>query len=114
MNLAYVTTYDPRDVKNWSGLGSFIARSLTSAGASVELLGPLPQPRSVVLLARRALHRFILPGDYLWERSPSAAHHYARLINQRLDSIEAEFVLSPGTIPVAMLDIDKPFVFWTD
>lgn len=114
MRIGYATTYDPRDVNNWSGLGLFIARSLAASGLEMEFLGPLSHPRSLSLLAKRAFHRLVGGGDYLWERSTPVGRSYAREIARRLRSIEIDAVLSPGSIPVAFLDIPQPLVFWTD
>lgn len=114
VKIGYVTTYDAQDINNWSGLGFFIAGSLAASGVDVEFVGPLPRPQSLPLLARRSFHRFLARGTYLWERSASVGRHYAREIVSRLESLEIDAVLSPGTIPVALLDISQPVVFWTD
>jgi glycosyltransferase involved in cell wall biosynthesis len=114
VKIGYITTYDPHDVNNWSGLGFFIGQSLIESGLELEFLGPLTRPRSFPLLAKRAFHRLLVDDDYLWERSTSVGRSYAREIVRRLQSIEIDAVFSPGSIPVALLDVPQPVVFWTD
>src|SRR5258705_5012927 len=114
VKVGYVTTYDPTDIDNWSGLGVVIGQSLVASGLEVEFLGPLEDPRSLPLFAKRALHRFIVGGDYLWERSAIVGRAYAGEIARRLRSIEIDAVLIPGSIPVAFLAIPQPVAFWTD
>jgi glycosyltransferase involved in cell wall biosynthesis len=112
--VAYFSTYDSRDVNNWSGLGYFIARALREAGLSVEELGPLSRPRSPAITAKRALHRYFLRGSYLPEREALVGREYARQIEVLLSRMEADVVLSPGTVPIAYLDARQPVVFWAD
>jgi glycosyltransferase involved in cell wall biosynthesis len=114
VRVGYFSTYDSRDVNNWSGLGYFIRRSLSEAGLSVEELGPLARPRSAAITAKRVLHRYFLSGSYLPEREALVGRQYARQIEVLLSRTDTDVVFSPGTIPIAYLDVQQPVAFWAD
>ncbi|HEX9378948.1 MAG TPA: glycosyltransferase family 4 protein [Gaiellaceae bacterium] len=114
MRVGYVTTYDSRDVKNWSGLGYFVRRCLERAGCVVEPLGPLAMANSPVIAGRRVLHRYMGRRTYLPERDPLVGRSYAHQVEKLVASANVDLVFSPGTIPIAYIDVPHPLVFWTD
>jgi glycosyltransferase involved in cell wall biosynthesis len=114
VRVAYVTTYDPRDVNVWSGLGSFIWRALENAGVTVEPIGPLETGCPPSLLAKRGIHRYLKHKQYLWQRSPGVARRYAEQIRGRLSRSSYDVVFSLDTVPIALLDDPTPIVTWTD
>jgi glycosyltransferase involved in cell wall biosynthesis len=113
VRLAYLTTYDPRDVRNWSGLGFFIAEALADAGIDVTPIGPV-NGRTPTLLAKRAYRRIHRHDTYLWERSAAVNQRIAREIERRLATAKVDALLSPGSTPLAYMNLDKPVAFWTD
>jgi glycosyltransferase involved in cell wall biosynthesis len=111
---AYVTTYDAREVGNWSGLGYFIGWCLESASVSVDYVGPFELERPLYRKAKRALHRALGGRSYLAERDPRIARRLAERVDRRLRSLECDVIVSPGTIPVAWSRDERPVAFWTD
>jgi glycosyltransferase involved in cell wall biosynthesis len=110
---AYVTTYDPSDVRAWSGLGYYISRCLELAGITVERIGPLA--RHVHPRARACQLEAKLRGrEYPVDRHPRVAGAFAAEVERRLESLPCDFVFSPGTIPIAHLDAGRPVAFWAD
>ena len=114
MKAAYVTAYDAREVRNWSGLGYFIGRCLESASISVDYVGPFELDRPFYRRAKRGLHLVLGGRSYLAERDPRIARGLAQRVDERLRSVEADVIVSPGTIPVAWSRDERPLVFWTD
>jgi len=117
MKITYATTYDASDVSNWSGSGHFVAQALQNQGFELDFIGPLPRPLSLwpMFKAKGFVYNRVLKTRYHANHDLSAARHYARLIDQRLrQTPDTELVFSPGTIPIAFLETEKPTAFWSD
>ncbi len=70
MKIAYVTTYDAADVKNWSGLGYYIPQSLKNQSLTVEYIGSLSERYSRLANAKQRLYRRFFHKNYLKDREP--------------------------------------------
>ncbi len=120
MRIAYVTTYDPADVRYWSGLGTYIHNSLSGQGCQVEFLGPLPQYsglRRHWLRATSVWYNRLLRGslgNFSTERDLNAARFYAQVVMERMQGKHYDLIVSPGAIPVAFVRSDVPLVIWAD
>ena len=113
MRLAFVTTYDARTARNWSGTPYHMARALLREGVALEYIGPL-ETRIGRLSRGRAMLHGRNGGAYLYDRDPGVLRHYARQVESRLAGLDVDAVFSPGTIPIAYLDTHLPIVTWTD
>src|SRR4051794_36341402 len=100
MRIAYVTTYDARDRRNWSGLGFYIARSLEGAGCKLDYIGPLKQRYSTYFRAKTLLYRKLKKQAFYRDREPIILAGYARQVEAQLRESDAEVVFSPGTVPI--------------
>jgi glycosyltransferase involved in cell wall biosynthesis len=108
-----VTTYDSSDVRAWSGLGYYISHCLEFAGIAVERIGPLP--RRIHPLARAyQLEAKLQKRGYPLERDSHTTRAYSAEVERRLESVSCDVVFSPGTIPIAHLQNDRPLAFWAD
>jgi glycosyltransferase involved in cell wall biosynthesis len=116
MKLAYVTIYDAADVHARSGSGTYILKVLQDLGMPAERIGCLSEGNLWALLSRlkRIYYARLRSRRYLANREPAILKRYAAQVEKRLASSDADVVFSPGTIPVAYLNTDKPIVFWTD
>jgi glycosyltransferase involved in cell wall biosynthesis len=112
MKIAYVTSYDAKDVRNWSGLGYFIGKMLEESGHEVDYIGNLNFKNKYFFKSKKLLHKFV-GKNYLWERQYSIAKHFAKQISRRI-SPETDIIFCPGTLPIAFLNSDKPKVCYTD
>jgi glycosyltransferase involved in cell wall biosynthesis len=109
----YVTTYDPKDARAWSGLGHHIALCLELAGVALVRVGPIT--RRVPL--RAGVHRVMAKltrRSYAIDRDPRVARNYAAEVERRAASVDHDLVFSPGTIPIAYLRDGRPTAFWAD
>jgi glycosyltransferase involved in cell wall biosynthesis len=110
---AYVTIYDSSDLHAWSGLGYHIRHCLELGGFGIERIGPLE--RRVRPVARLRQFEAKLRGRmYGLDRDPLVARHYAEQVERRLETVASDLVFSPGTIPIAHLDGNRPVAFWAD
>jgi glycosyltransferase involved in cell wall biosynthesis len=117
MKIAYVTTYDAKDISNWSGSGYFIWQSLARAGIEVEFIGPLfpPPGTKKVLMMKQLFYEKMLRKLYLPDHDVIASKAYSREAWRRLQHTrDIEAVVSPGTIPVAFLPGKLPLVTISD
>src|SRR5438128_2395278 len=111
MRIAYVTTYDARNPKNWSGLGYHIARALETAGCEVDYIGPLRERFSALYRVKTLLYRHLSHQAFQRDREPAILDGYAEQVRNRLAGLKVDAVFSPGTVPIAHLQTDLPIVF---
>ena len=114
MTLAYVTTYDASDVHAWSGSGNFILRALQDGGFQTKSIGNLKDKQSLLLKVKNAYYHKLLSKTHLRDREPIILRDYARQVEKDPEFMSCDIVFSPGTIPIAYLQTEKPIAFWTD
>ena len=111
----YATTFDPKDVRAWSGSVHYIAKALESAGMEVEYLGDLQHRRVLINKAINRLVDLARPGSlYPVDRTLVMAERLAAQIREHLVDSKCDVIFSPGSIPLAMLRTARPKVFYTD
>jgi glycosyltransferase involved in cell wall biosynthesis len=113
MKVAYATTFDGREVSNWSGTPHYMSTALQASGLEINHIGKLERR----LPAGFKLKQF-------WKKlcgqreSPrfniTAAKHYSAQVEQQLRSLEVQAIIAPQINPVAYLDTKQPIVIWTD
>jgi glycosyltransferase involved in cell wall biosynthesis len=113
MRIAFAAAYDPRDVSNWSGTPFFMVKGLEAAGATVDIVAPLPEHRPLVQLGKKVAYR-AAGKRHLSDREPGVLTRWARELERRLEGSRAEVVVSPGSTPITHLETDLPVVIWTD
>jgi glycosyltransferase involved in cell wall biosynthesis len=115
MQIGYVTTYDASDIRNWSGSGHYIARSLEQQGLSLDYFGPLNRDLKFLFLAKKLFFQTLFRQRHFVQIEPRILRSYARQVERSLgSSSHIDVVFSPGTIPIAALESEKPIVFWSD
>lgn len=116
MKLAYVTTYDAYDPHAWSGSASHMLRALRYSAVETEVIDNVDSGAVLDYLqkAKTLAYRKLMARDYQRARSPAVARHYAQQVQQRLAHSNYDAVLSPGTLPIACLETDRPIAIWTD
>lgn len=111
MRISYVTTYDAANILNWSGLGYFIAKSLTDQNADLDFIGNLKIRRTLSLLMKKVYYKS-MRQDFHFLRTPEIANQLAKQIQFRLQP-DTDFIFSPGSIPISLLETRIPKVFYT-
>src|SRR5688572_14595717 len=114
MKVAYVSTYDARDVRHWSGLGYHIAQSLEAQGLELEYVGPLREARAAYFKAKHAFVKYVMRKGYTREREPAIVRGFARQVERHLANSDAQVVFGPGSIPLSLVPCRQPIVFWVD
>lgn len=114
MKVAYVSAYNARDIHRWSGLGYYMARALDEQGLDIEYVGPLREEYSLPLKFKQLFYKSVLRQQHLRDRERAIVYGYARQATRQLKHIRPDVVFSPGTLPIAYLETDRPVAFWTD
>ena len=114
MKISYITTYDAADIKNWSGIGFYAAKSLKDQGEEVDYVGNLTKELTPALLLKKAFYRMI-GKSYLIDLVPSIdiAKNYAKQIECRIKP-DSDVIFSPGNLHIAFVKSNKPKVFYAD
>ncbi len=112
MNIEYVTTYDATDIHNWSGSGYFIAKALKEQAAEVRYIGNLQADHSFLLNVKKLYYKRI-KKSFLPDRDLSIARQYAKKAASAIHA-DTDIIFSPGSLPIALLESNKPKVFYTD
>ena len=112
LRIAYVTSYDPRDISQWSGIGRYMADALRDDAIQLRFIGPLQKRREAVFRAKQLLY-LALRRTYQIEREPIVVRGYGDQVERELARQPADVVFSPGTLPVAFLPGSVPAAFWT-
>jgi len=113
MKISYVTTYNVSDVNRWSGTGFNIAKMLGNSGFDIEYIGKLKTNNYLKAKVKQNIYRKILRKNFDTIREPYIAKGYAEQVIKRI-SKDTDVIFSPGTVPVALLDTNKPKVIYTD
>ena len=119
MKLAYVTTYDSRQLtgsNEWSGTGYYIAQALKSQSIDMNYIGPLDYPVhfKAIKKIKRHYYEFLHHKNYQKDPDPQTLKNYARQIKDRLPKNSQEIVFSATVNPIAYLECDNPIAFWAD
>ena len=119
MKIIFVTTYNARDIRNWSGIPYYMSKAFLDAGVEVEFIDNLKSlpDKYLKFRLRSFLYNTVFKrkfGQYISFYEPDNLKFIASQVNEKIRKIEGGIILSPGTIPIAYLDTNKPIAFWSD
>lgn len=115
LKIAFVTEQDISDRHAWSGSIYHIYQSLKLAGHQVIAIDNLKTPPiSLFQRLQRKIAKKIFGKTLHFNRRESIVKGYAAEITERLKLTEYDLLFSPSSVTIALLEIDKPIVFWTD
>ena len=112
MKISYVTDYNAADIRNWSGLGFYIAKTLSNQGNEIDYIGDLSHRAEMLYKAKKLLYRAV-GKNYLWNREPAILKSLSRQATRKVRE-DSDIIFSPGTLPVAFMNSRKPKVIYTD
>jgi glycosyltransferase involved in cell wall biosynthesis len=115
IQLAFVTPYDARDVRSWSGTPYHMAQAFAKESSSVEYIGPLKKElfSKLSLNSKKSAYK-LLGKKYLTDWDKPILKGYAQQISKILSQKKTDFALSTVSYPFAFLESDVPFGFWCD
>lgn len=113
MRIAYVTDYDATNIRNWSGTGYYIQKSIFEKGADIKCIGNLKIKRYLYQKIKEKGYKYLLNKKYFIDRNPYVIKDFAQQISKRLP-VNTDVLVGPSSIPFAKMKSNIPIVFWTD
>lgn len=118
MRIAYVTTFDARtlrDYNNWAGIGYYISQALTNQSIHLDYIGPLEDKLTIHFVNRlKSRYYKYLGKNYIKYIDSLILRDYAKQINEKINNIKTDIILSAGSDSIAYLECNQPTVFWAD
>jgi glycosyltransferase involved in cell wall biosynthesis len=114
MKLAYVTIFDPLDIKGWSGISYYLAKSLENQSISLEYIGPLKEKSTRLINLKTRLYRRLFKKDHMPWTEPTILKDFAQQVSAKLASSDADIIFSLGPAQIAYLESSKPIVYIWD
>lgn len=113
MHLAFVSPFDPSDIRSYSGIAYFMARALRDRVDRLSVVAPLPLGGRVSGRVAKLRHR--LRGErYLRQHTWAGVRPMAAAAAAQIRALQPDAVLAPSTLPLAALDVDCPTACWPD
>ncbi len=114
MKLALATTFDARDINNWSGTPYYMAHTLASLGDQVEYIGNLERKLPMGFKLKQCWKEFACGQRESPRFNVTAAKYYSEQVGQQLAKLSVDAIIAPQINPIAYLDCKQPLVLWTD
>ncbi len=114
MRIAYTSTFDSRDVHNWSGTPFHMSHALADQGVDVEYIGDLKRKLPPFFKIKQTYKKFLCGQRESPRFNVVAAKYYSEQAAKKLAGMSVDAVVSPLINPIAYLDCKQPIVLWTD
>jgi glycosyltransferase involved in cell wall biosynthesis len=114
MKLAYATTFDARDVINWSGTPFYMSNAFEQQGISLERIGNLTRHLPPFFKVKQAWKKITCGQRESPRFNTIAAKFYSKQVHERLAKMQVDAVIAPQLNPLCYLDCKQPIVLWTD
>ncbi|UCG34725.1 MAG: glycosyltransferase family 4 protein [Candidatus Omnitrophota bacterium] len=122
MRIAYVTSYNVLNPRNWHqlrlgpyGRGYYIARALKDQSFALDYICPLKKIPSLPVAFKLVFYSFVKKKRYFHWVDPYILKNYARQISQKLHYLNSDIIFSPENVgTLSYLECKQPIVMWTD
>lgn len=114
MRIAYTTTFDARDVHNWSGTPYHMAQALAEQQIEVDYVGKLRQTLPPFFKIKQVYKKYLCGQRESPRFNVTAAQSYSEQAQAALSKLSVDAIVSPLINPIAYLETNKPIVLWTD
>ncbi len=114
MKLAYATTFDARDVINWSGTPFYMSNAIEQQGVSLERIGNLSRQLPPFFKAKQVWKKVTCGQRESPRFNTIAAKHYSKQVSEQLAKMQVDAIIAPQLNPICYLDCKQPIVLWTD
>lgn len=111
---AIATTFDARDVANWSGTPFHMANAFQQSGIQIEYIGNLKRKNSPLFKLKQIWKQLACQQRESPRFNIYAAKAYSAQAQQQLNSLNVDAIIAPQINPICYLETKKPLVLWTD
>lgn len=115
LRVAFATMYNTANISHWSGTVYFMARALEQQKVDLVRVDKLFEKRLLVgKVVNRGMGLLGIPTAWQGYRTKGMSQRMAARITAKAKSEKCNLILSPSSIPLAMLNGGLPKVFFTD
>lgn len=114
MKIAYISSFNAKDIRSWSGTGYYLSQALEKSGHSISYIAPLYEKNQLLNKIRQQLYKTVLGKKHLRHFDPSIITGYAEQIRKELINTKADVLFSVWNLPIAELETDIPISFTAD
>ena len=114
MKFAFASTFDSRDVANWSGTPYYMAESFKQAGVEIDYIGNLKRKVQPLFKLKQAWKKVACGQRESPRFNVYAAKHYSAQATQKLKHMHVDAIVAPQIHPICYLESKKPIILWTD
>lgn len=116
MKIAYVTSYDARNVKSWSGTPFYMSQFLKNVSSGLEYVGPLKAENlsNFIFRSKQVFYKFLLKKRYTRDADLLTLKDFAKQTEVKLKQLDSDIIFSPVSYTLAYLESKKPMFFWAD
>lgn len=114
MRIAFTSTFDSRDVHNWSGTPYHMAKSFSESGVNVDYIGSLKRKLPPFFKIKQVWQKYLSDQRESPRFNITAAKYYSEQVAKQLQTLNVNAIVSPLINPIAYLDCKQPIVLWTD
>ncbi len=113
LKIAYLSYFNSDSVSHWSGSVFFIRKALEDAKVEVIPIDSLGSKLDNIY-KYKSLYYKIIGKKYQRPRELSVVKRAAKIAEKKLASVNADFILSSGSLELSMLETHIPTAFWAD
>jgi glycosyltransferase involved in cell wall biosynthesis len=114
MKIAYVTTYNARDLNQWSGTPYHMTRAFEREEVSLAYVGSLAARLPATARIKKIWRRLVLGHSESVRFNIAVAKNYAQQVARQLEQLQPQAIITPEVNPVAYLNCQQPLILWTD
>jgi glycosyltransferase involved in cell wall biosynthesis len=114
MKLAIATTFDARDVANWSGTPFYMANAFEQSGVNVDYIGNLKRKTEPFFKIKKVWKKFASDQRESPRFNIHTAKHYSAQAAAHLKQLSVDAIIAPQIHPICYLESNKPIILWTD
>lgn len=114
LRIAYTTTFNAQEVKNWSGTPYHMSQAFEQQGSALDYIGNLQHETPAFFKIKQLWKKYIAAQRESPRFNLHAAKFYSLQAAQKLKHSKANVIVSPLINPIAFLDCKQPIVLWTD
>ncbi len=114
MRIAYLSLWDHKNIKSWSGTVQFIFKYLEKAGHEVIPAGEIEGHSLFTSKLKSFYYRKLLNKGFLTYHTESYLKKITPVINDRIKRIHPDFIFCPGSIQAAFIEKIAPIAIYAD
>jgi glycosyltransferase involved in cell wall biosynthesis len=115
MKIAFLTSFDPRDRRSWSGTIYYLAQALQKHCGDVSYIGPMNIWQKKLGKVINKVTLLLFKKQFAYNHSFLLAKKYAKVARKRLEGHDYDLIVTvAGAAEIAFLQTDIPIVLIED